>query len=154
MRGFVADFRAFIARGNVLELAVAVVVGTAFGAVTSSLVENIFMPVVGLLVGGVDYSELGLVLRDAGRYASVAEAEAAGAPVLRYGRFLNTVVNFFIVAFAMFLVVRAVARLQTLRRPPAAEAPEAPPVAPEVALLEEIRDLLAAQAAGRGPGTP
>jgi large conductance mechanosensitive channel len=148
MKQFFADFRAFIARGNVIDLAVAVVVGVAFSAIITSLVENILMPIIGLLVGGVDYSELAVILRGAQLYGSVAEAEAAGAPVLRYGLFLNAVINFLIVAFAMFLVVRAVVRLQALRRLEAALEEAAP--APEVVLLQEIRDLLAAQARPQG----
>jgi large conductance mechanosensitive channel len=143
--GFFAEFRAFITRGNVIDLAVAVVVGTAFGAITNSLVENIIMPPIGLLVGGVDFSQLGIILQNAGRYESVAEAAQAGEPVLRYGLFLNAVINFLIVAFAMFIVLRVVSRLYALRRHEEEAAPEA---TREAVLLEEIRDLLARQKAG------
>lgn len=149
MRQFIQDFRIFIARGNVIDLAVAVVIGAAFGAITTSLVDDILMPPIGMLLGGVDFSQLGIVL--SGDYASVAEATAAGAPVIRYGAFLNTVIYFLIVAFAMFLVVQAVAKLQRIRQKEAdvKEVAEETPV--EVALLTEIRDLLAT---GQKPTDP
>lgn len=142
MRALVQDFRLFIAQGNVVDLAVAVVIGAAFGAITTSLVEDVIMPPVGLLIGGVDFAELGVVLKDADRYASSAEAIRAGAPVLRYGAFLNTIINFLIIALAMFTVVRAVAAVQRLRHRET-DTPEELPQ--EVALLQEIRDLLAAE---------
>ncbi len=143
MKQFLQDFRIFIARGNVIDLAVAVVIGTAFGAITTSLVNDVIMPPIGMLLGGVDFSNLGIILR--GDYASVAEATAAGAPVIRYGAFLNAVIYFLIVAFAMFLVVKAVAQLQRIRQKEAEveEAADETPI--EVALLTEIRDLLAAE---------
>lgn len=149
MRQFIQDFRVFIARGNVIDLAVAVVIGAAFGAITTSLVNDVIMPPIGLLLGGVDFSNLGVVLR--GDYPSVSAAVAAGAPVIRYGAFLNTVIYFVIVAFAMFLVVKAVARMQRVRQREAEveETAEETPV--EVALLREIRDLLAA---AQKPGDP
>lgn len=149
MRQFIQDFRVFIARGNVIDLAVAVVIGAAFGAITTSLVNDIIMPPIGMLLGGVDFSNLGIILR--GDYPSVAAAAAAGAPVIRYGAFINTVIYFVIVAFAMFLVVQAVAKLQRLRQKEAEveEGAEETPV--EVALLTEIRDLLAA---GQKPADP
>ena len=149
MRGLSRDFRLFIAQGNVVGLAVAVVIGAAFGAITTSLVEDVIMPPVGLLIGGVDFSELGFILKDADAYASSAEAIRAGAPVLRYGAFLNTIVNFFIIALAMFAVVRVVASLQRLQHQET-DTPEELPQ--EVALLQEIRDLLAEER-GRPPGT-
>ena len=130
MRGFFRDFQLFIARGNVLDLAVAVVIGAAFGAITTSLVDDVLMPPLGYLIGGVDFQALVLQLND--------------EVVVRYGAFLNTVVNFVIVAFAMFLVVRAVATLQNLRRQETATEETAEVVPVEVALLTEIRDLLAA----------
>ena len=137
------EFREFMNRGNVLDLAVAVVIGAAFGAVTSSLVDQVLMPVIGLLVGGVDFSDLGIILRGRDLYGSVSEAVAAGAPVIQYGAFLNTVINFLIVAFAMFLVVKAFnQRRRRFERP--VEAPPPEPTAEE-RLLTEIRDLLAAR---------
>jgi large conductance mechanosensitive channel len=143
------DFRDFVNRGNVIDLAVAVIIGAAFGQITSSLVNQVIMPPLGLIIGGVDFSEIGFVLRDAASYATVSEAVAAGAPVIQLGAFLNTVVNFLIVAFTVFMVVRAYNRaLVRFRREEAAVPAEAAtPIAPpaDVQLLTEIRDLLAAQ---------
>lgn len=103
------EFRDFALRGNVLELAVAVVLGAAFGRIITSLVDDLLMPPLGLLFGGVDFRELFIDLSRRG-YATLAEAQAAGAPVIRYGQFLNTIVAFLIVAFAIFLLVRQLNR--------------------------------------------
>ncbi len=129
MQGFFQDFRLFIARGNVLDLAVAVVIGAAFGGITTSLVDDILMPPIGYLIGGVDFQDLVLRLND----------EVA----IRYGAFLNTIINFVIVAFAMFVVVRAATAVKNFRREKTDEAAEELPL--EIALLQEIRDLLATQ---------
>lgn len=137
MRGFLKDFQLFIARGNVLDLAVAVVIGAAFGGITTSLVDDILMPPIGYLVGGVDFQDLVLRLND--------------EVVIRYGAFLNTVINFVIVAFAMFVVVRAATAVQNFRRQEAESAAEE--LSLEVALLQDIRDLLAAERAS-GPPEP
>ena len=104
------EFRDFALRGHVLELAVAVVLGTAFGRIISSLVDDILMPPFGLLLGGTDFRELFVDLSGVG-HATLAAAEAAGAPVIRYGLFLNALVAFVIVAFALFLVIKQVNRL-------------------------------------------
>jgi large conductance mechanosensitive channel len=106
-------------RGNVLDLAVAVIIGTAFGKIITSLVNDLLMPPVGLLLGGVDFANLFLNLSGT-PYASLAEAQAAGAPTVNYGLFLNTVIDFVIVAFVIFLVVRTANRM---RRPAPAAAP-------------------------------
>ena len=113
------DFRDFVMRGNVLDLAVAVVIGAAFGRIVSSLVGDIIMPPVGLLLGNVDFSSLYLNLSGT-TYASLAEAQAAGAPTLNYGAFINGILDFLIVALVIFLVVRMAKRLQ---RPKAQEVP-------------------------------
>jgi large conductance mechanosensitive channel len=102
------EYRLFILRGNVLELAV--VLGAAFGRIVNSLVEDLLMPPIGLALGGVDFANL-FVNLSRGGYATLAEAQAAGAPTLRYGLFLNTVVNFLIIASAIFLLVRQVNRV-------------------------------------------
>jgi len=143
------EFLKFVQRGNVLELAVAVVVGGAFGRITTSLVNDILMPPIGLLIGGVDFTALGVILAPAGSYASVPEAIAAGAPVIAIGAFLNTIVNFIIIALAIFLTLRLVNRIGARLQPVAPEAP-APPAPPpaDVVLLSEIRDLLKAQVRG------
>jgi large conductance mechanosensitive channel len=115
------DFKKFVARGNVLDLAVAVIIGAAFGAIVTSLVNDVVMPPIGLILGHVDFKELFLAL-DGKSYATLAAAKTAAAPVIAYGTFLNTVINFLIIAFVVFLVVRAASKLQ--RKP--AEAPAAP----------------------------
>jgi large conductance mechanosensitive channel len=108
------EFREFIARGNVIDLAVAVVIGAAFGKIVATLVEGVIMPPVGLLLGEVDFASLFYVLdASKGVPASLAEAKARGVPVIAYGQFLNDVVNFLIVAFAIFLVVKAYNRLKS-----------------------------------------
>ena len=105
------EFREFIARGNVVELAVAVVIGAAFGKIITSLVEGILMPPIGMLLGGVDFASMLYVLdASQGTPASLAEAKARGIPVIAYGAFLNDVVNFLIIGFVVFLIVRAINR--------------------------------------------
>lgn len=103
------DFRSFIMRGNVLDLAVAVVIGAAFGSIVASLVKDIIMPPIGLLLGRVDFSNLFINLSGK-HYASLAEAQKAGAATINYGLFINTVLNFLIIAFAIFMVLRVVNR--------------------------------------------
>ena len=109
------DFKAFVMRGNVLDLAVGVIIGAAFGAVVKSLVDDVIMPPVGLATGGVDFSSLYLLLKAGPKapppYASLADARGAGAVTLNYGAFINTIITFLIVALAIFLLVRAVNRL-------------------------------------------
>jgi large conductance mechanosensitive channel len=116
------DFKAFVMRGNVVDLAVAVVIGAAFGAIVKSLVDDIIMPVVGLLTGGIDFSNMFAVLKAGAKapppYASLAEAKAAGATTLNYGVFVNNIITFLIIAAAIFLVIRLLSRLQ--RREPVA----------------------------------
>ncbi len=126
------EFKKFAMRGNVVDMAVGIVIGGAFGAIVSSLVKDMMMPPIGLLVGGIDFSGLFVNLGGAA-YASLAEAEAAGAPVLRYGLFINAMLNFVIVAAALFMVVKAMNRLQ---RP--APAPSAPVTKPCPECLSEI----------------
>lgn len=104
------EFKIFVLRGNVLDLAVAVVLGAAFGRIVTSLVEDVLMPPIGLAMGGVDFKNLFVDLSGRG-YATLAEAQAAGAPTLRYGVFVNTIVNFLIIAFTVFLVVRSLNRM-------------------------------------------
>jgi large conductance mechanosensitive channel len=108
------EFREFIARGNVVDLAVAVVIGAAFGKIITSFVDGIIMPPVGLLTGGVDFNSLFYVLdASKGVPASLADAKAKGVPVIAYGQFINDVVTFLIVAFVVFLVVKAYNRLKS-----------------------------------------
>ncbi len=113
------EFKEFIAKGNVLDLAVGVVIGAAFGKIVTSFVDDILMPPIGMLTGGIDFSNLFINL-GAGHYATLAEAKAAAAPTLNYGLFINTVLSFLIVAFAIFLVVK---QANKMRKPAAAPAP-------------------------------
>ena len=135
------EFREFAVKGNVVDMAVGIIIGAAFGAIVNSLVGDVIMPIVGLVTGGVDFSERFVVLKEgaqAGPYATVAAAKAAGAITLNIGVFINLIVNFVIVAFALFMVVKA---MNTARREKeAAPAPPAP--TKEELLLTEIRDLL------------
>ncbi|SOD99842.1 large conductance mechanosensitive channel protein MscL [Caenispirillum bisanense] len=137
----IQEFKEFAIKGNVVELAVAVVIGTAFGAITNSLVRDVIMPPIGWATGGIDFSDLFIAL-DGATYASLAEATAAGAPTVNYGVFINTVLNFLIVAWALFLVVRTMNRLKRQKEEVPAAAPEPPPRPHAEVLLEEIRDLL------------
>jgi len=118
------EFKAFIMRGNVLDLAVGIIIGAAFGTIVKSLVDDVIMPPIGLALGNVDFSNLFLLLKEGAKaappYASLPDAKAAGAVTINYGLFINNVVTFIIVAFAVFLVVRAANRL---RPPEAAAAP-------------------------------
>lgn len=144
------EFQEFINRGNVLDLAVAVIIGGAFGQITSSLVDQVLMPVIGLAIGGVDFSNIGFILRDSELYASVHEAVAAGAPVIQLGAFLNTVINFLLIAVVLFFIVRSFNKVRSRferKEEIVAEEPatEAPP--PDILLLTEIRDLLKEQRA-------
>lgn len=121
----IKEFREFAMRGSVLDMAVGIVIGAAFGAIVSSLVTDVLMPPLGLLLGKVDFSNLYFVLlsgQTAGPYASLAAAQQAGAVTLNYGLFINKVISFLIVAFALFLVIRSMNRLK--------KKSEAPPAAP------------------------
>ena len=125
------EFKKFAMQGNVVDLAVGIVIGAAFGAIVNSVVQDVMMPVIGLVSGGLDFSQRFILLKEgatAGPYASVAAAKAAGATTLNYGLFLNAVVNFLIVAFALFLVVKAMnaARQKKAEAPAPAPAPPAP----------------------------
>ncbi len=133
------EFRDFAMRGNVLDLAVGVIIGGAFGKIVTSFVSDVLMPLIGLLLGRIDFS--GLYLSLSGQeFATLADARKANAPILAYGPFLQTIVDFLIIAFAIFLLVKQVNRFRKEE-----EAAPAPPPRQEV-LLEEIRDLLKARA--------
>lgn len=131
--GMVSEFKEFINKGNVLDLAVAVVIAAAFGKIVTALVDGIIMPFVGLVAGGVDFSQLYYPL-DGNEYANLAAAQEAAAPVVAYGAFLQTIVDFLIIAFVIFLVVKAYNRMQKKQEAAPAEPSE------EVLLLREIRD--------------
>ena len=136
------EFREFAIKGNVIDLAVGVIIGGAFGKIVGSVVDDLIMPVVGKLVGNMDFSNLFLVLGDvpAGTALTLAELRKAGVPVFAYGNFITVALNFLILAFAIFLMVKQINRL---KRAEPAPAPAAPPPTPEdVLLLREIRDRL------------
>jgi large conductance mechanosensitive channel len=137
--GMLKEFKAFAMRGNVVDMAVGIIIGAAFGAIVKSLVDDVIMPPIGLLLGNVDFSDLFLVMKEgavAGPYVSLAAAKAAGAVTLNYGLFVNAIVSFTIVAFAVFLLIRTLNRLKA--------EPEAKPATPpeDILLLREIRDAL------------
>jgi large conductance mechanosensitive channel len=135
---FIQEFKAFAMRGNVVDLAVGVVIGGAFGKIVDSLVKDVVMPVVGTLTGGVDFKRLYLSLGSQ-HFDSLELAEKAGVPLLKYGNFINSLVDFTIIAFAIFIAVKAINRLKHEE----AAAPAAPPPTPEdIVLLREIRDSL------------
>jgi large conductance mechanosensitive channel len=125
---FAKDFKAFIMRGNVVDLAVAVVIGGAFGKIVTSLVDDIIMPPIGILVGGIDFAKLKWIIQDSPDPKQIV--------AINYGAFINTVITFLIIALAVFVVIRLLQKVQ----PKKADAPPAP--TPEVTLLTEIRDLL------------
>ena len=131
-------------RGNVVDLAVGMVIGTAFSGIVKSLVDDVIMPPIGLLLGGVDFSNLFITLKDGANapeagYATLAAAKAAGAVTMNIGTFINTIISFLIIAAAIFAVIKAISKLQ--RQAPAAEEAPAEP-SEEVLLLRDIRDSL------------
>lgn len=136
------EFRAFIMRGSVVDLAVGIIIGAAFTGVVTSLVKDVFNPILGLVIGGVDFSNLFVALNGQ-HYASLADAQHAGAPTLNFGLFINAIINFLIIGFAIFWVVKALTRLHL--REDAATGPKAE------AILLEIRDILKEQGSSRPP---
>ncbi len=142
--GFISEFKQFIARGNVMDMAVGVIIGGAFGKISTSLVNDVIMPVISMLTGGISFDDWKIVLK-----AAVAGADGAIDPAtevaIRYGTFLATILDFLIIAFAVFCLIRAINNLHRKKE----EAPAAPPAPPEPSaeekLLTEIRDLLKEQ---------
>jgi large conductance mechanosensitive channel len=134
------EFRDFVLRGNVIDLAIGVIIGAAFGTIVKSLVDDIIMPPIGMLLGGVDFSNLFIAL-DGSEHASLAAAKEAGAPAIAYGAFINTVISFIIVAFAIFITIKQVNKLFMKKKeaPPPAAKPR------QEELLEQIRDALVAR---------
>jgi len=117
------EFKAFAMRGNVIDMAVGIIIGAAFGSIVQSLVKDVIMPPIGMLLGNVDFSNLFLVLKQGttpGPYTSLAQVQAAGAVSINYGMFLNTIISFLIVAFAVFLLIRQINRLKKEEAAPAA----------------------------------
>jgi len=139
------EFKEFAMRGNVLDMAVGIIIGAAFGTIVNSLVNDVIMPPVGLALGGVDFTNLFVTLREgakaAGPYASLADAKAAGAVTLNYGLFVNSIVSVLSVAFAVFMIVKGANSLKEKQ----AAAPAVPAPTADQKLLAEIRDLLKAR---------
>lgn len=139
--GILKEFQDFAVKGNVVDMAVGIIIGGAFGTIVKSLVDDVLMPPIGLLLGGVDFSDLFVNLGE-GAYDSLEAAKEAGAPVIAYGSFINNVISFLIVAWAVFMLVKA---MNTLKKKEEA-APAEPPAPPKSEiLLEEIRDALKAR---------
>lgn len=139
--GMLQEFKEFAVKGNAVDMAVGLIVGAAFGKIVNSLVEDMIMPPIGKVMGNVDFSDLFINL-SGGTYASLDAAKKAGAATLNYGVFVNNIINFLIVAFAVFLLVKAINAAKRKEEEKPAE-PEAPPK--QEVLLEEIRDLLKAK---------
>ena len=134
------EFKDFIAKGNVMDMAVGIIIGAAFTAIVTSLVADLINPIIGVVTGGIDFSNLFVNLGD-GDYASLAAARDAGAPVFAYGSFITAVINFLIIAFVVFLLVKMVNRVKdaAVKKEEAAAVPAGPT---EIDLLKEIRDSL------------
>ncbi len=148
MQGFMKEFRDFAVKGNMIDLAIGVIIGAAFGAIVSSIVDDIFMPIIGLIIGGIDFSNLFIVLSNPNDVAvpSLAAAQAAGVATLNIGLFINALVKFLIIAFVLFMVVKGI---NSLKRE-AAKDPEPAAPSKEEVLLTEIRDAIR----GGGATTP
>ena len=136
---FIQDFKAFALKGNVVDMAVGVIIGGAFGKIVTSVVNNIIMPPIGVITGGVDFTDLKLVIKDAVMEGETVVSEAV---TLNYGQFIQDVVDFLIIAFCIFLMVKAIAKLSRKKEEAPAEPAPAPEPSAEEKLLTEIRDLL------------
>jgi large conductance mechanosensitive channel protein len=138
--GFIKEFKEFAMKGNVMDMAVGVIIGGAFGKIVSSLVDDVLMPVIGKLTGGVSFVDLFVTLGD-GNFKTLAAAKEAGAAVFAYGQFIQNIVDFLIVAFCIFLMLKGINKMNRKKEEPAPE-PEAPKGPTQEELLAEIRDLL------------
>ncbi len=137
MKSFVSEFKEFLVKGNVMDMAVGFIFGAAFSTVVKSLVNNVIMPPIGLLLGKVDFSQLFVAL-DGKTYESLKVAEEAGAPVIKYGIFINDIISFVILGFVIFMMIKSVNKLKKEE----SKEEEAPKKSEEVVILEEIRDAL------------
>ncbi len=137
--GFIKEFKEFAMKGNVMDMAVGVIIGGAFGKIVSSLVDDVLMPIIGKLTGGVDFTNLFVTLGD-GQYETLAAAKEAGAATLAYGQFIQNIIDFLIVAFCIFMMIKGMNKLNKKKEEEAAPAAPAGPTQEE--LLAEIRDLL------------
>ncbi len=141
----IQEFKDFISRGNVMDMAVGIIVGAAFTAIVSSMVADLINPIIGLVIGGIDFSNMFWVLKGEGPYSSLEAARDAGAAVFAYGAFVMAVINFVIIAFVVFLLVKAVNRVKEAAEKEEEAAPEEPAGPSEKDILIEIRDALQAR---------
>ena len=138
--GFISEFKEFAMKGNVLDMAVGVIIGGAFGKIVSSLVDDMLMPVISMCTGGIDFTNLFVNLSDDTKYATLAAAQEAGASVFAYGSFIQNIIDFIIIAFCIFLMIKGMNKLNRKKEEP--EQPAEPAVPTQEELLAEIRDLL------------
>ena len=138
--GFIKEFKEFAMKGNVMDMAVGVIIGGAFGKIVTSLVGDVLMPVISLATGGIDFTNLFVNLSDDKSYATLAAAQEAGASVFAYGQFIQNVIDFIIIAFCIFMMLKGINKLNRKKEEPA--APEEPKGPTQEELLAEIRDLL------------
>jgi large conductance mechanosensitive channel len=136
--GFIKEFKEFAMKGNVMDMAVGVIIGGAFGKIVTSLVNDVLMPVISVATGGIEFTNLFVNLSDDAKYKTLAEAQEAGASVFAYGQFIQNIIDFIIIAFCIFLMIKAMNKLKKKEEP----APEAPKGPTQEELLAEIRDLL------------
>ena len=136
--GFIKEFKEFAMKGNVMDMAVGVIIGGAFGKIVTSLVNDMLMPIISLCTGGIDFVNLFVNLSDDVKYKTLAEAQEAGASVFAYGQFIQNIFDFIIIAFCIFLMIKAMNKMKKKEEP----APEAPKGPTQEELLTEIRDLL------------
>ena len=139
--GFIKEFKEFAVKGNVMDMAVGVIIGGAFGKIVTSLVNDVLMPLIGKLTGGVSFVDLFVNLGE-GNYTTLAAAKEAGAAVFAYGQFIQNIIDFIIIAFCIFLMIKGMNKLNRKKEEPAPEAPAGPT---QEELLTEIRDLLKKQ---------
>ena len=139
--GFISEFKEFAMKGNVMDMAVGVIIGGAFGKIVTSLVSDVLMPLIGKMTGGINFTDLFINLGE-GSYKTLAEAKEAGAAVFAYGQFIQNIIDFLIVAFCIFLMIKGMNKLSRKKEEPTPAEPEAPKGPTQEELLAEIRDLL------------
>ena len=137
--GFIKEFKEFAMKGNVMDMAVGIIIGGAFGKIVTSLVNDVLMPIISLCTGGIDFTNLFVNLSDDTKYATLAAAQEAGASVFAYGSFIQNIIDFIIIAFCIFLMIKGMNKLNRKKEEPEPEAPAGPT---QEELLAEIRDLL------------
>ena len=140
--GFIKEFKEFAMKGNVMDMAVGVIIGGAFGKIVTSLVNDILMPIISLATGGMDFTNMFVNLSDDVKYKTLAEAQEAGASVFAYGTFIQNIIDFLIVAFCVFMMIKGMNKLTKKKEEPKPAEPEAPKGPTQEELLAEIRDLL------------